>query len=148
MKYKLNDVLEKFASLVFNVGADEDEENLLDDYWDDDEYSEEANDFSQDDEDEEERDEDDKESYKQWLNVFGHIHIVAYGSFSTAKFKQPSGRENCIKLPCAKEVVCDLHGDGLFLNNIRFNQTETDDLNRVFARCVASRLKRGLNNND
>jgi hypothetical protein len=132
MKYKLNDELERLVSLVLNVDADDDEE----DYWDDDEYGEEAN------------DEDDKESYKQWLDAFGHIHIVAYGSFRTGKFRQPSGRETCINIPCAKEVVCDLHGDGLVLSNIRFDQTEADDLNRVFARCLASRLKRGLNYND
>jgi hypothetical protein len=148
MKYKLNDELEKIASLVFNVGADEDYEDLLEDYWDDDEYSEEANDFSQDDEDEEECDEDDKESYEQWLNAFGHIHIVADGSFRTAIFKQPSGREISIKLPCARDVVCDLRGDGIAYTNIRFNQTEADDLSRMFARCLASRLKRGLNDND
>lgn len=148
MKYKLNDELEKIAFLVFNVGADEDEEDLLDDYWDDDEYDEESNDVFQDDKDEEENDENDKESYKQWLNAFGHIHIVADGSFRTVTFKQPSGRETCIKFPCAREVVCDLHGDGLVLNNIRFNQTEADDLNRAFARCLASRLKRGFNDND
>lgn len=143
MRYKLNDELEKIASLVFLVDVDEDEE----DYWDDDEYSEEANDFSQDDKDEEDY-EDDKESYEQWLNAFGHIHIVADGSFRTVAFKQPSGRETCIKLPCAREVVCDLHGDGLVFNNIRFNQTEADDLNRALARCLASRLKRGFNDND
>lgn len=148
MKYKLNDELEKFASLVLNVDANEDEEDLLDDYWDDDEYSEEANDFSRDDEDEEERDEDDKESYEQWLNALGYIRIVAEGSFRTVEFKQPSGLTTPIKYPCAREVVFDFRGDTLALTNIRFNQTETDDLNRALARCLASRLKRGLNNDD
>lgn len=121
MKYKLNDDLEKFASLVLNVDADEDEGEC---------------------------DEDDKESYEQWLNAFGHIHIVADGSFRTVKFKHPSGRETSIKLPCAREVVCDLRGDGIVFTDIRFNQTEADDLSRAFARCVASRLKRGLNDDN
>lgn len=142
MKYRLNDELEKIASLVFNVGADEDEEDLLDDYWDDDEYSEEANDFSQDDEDEEERDEDDKESYEQWLNAFGYIHIVAEASFHTSKCEQPSGRVTSFKIPCAREVVCDLRSDDAVFTGIRFNQTEVDDLNRALARCVASYFKR------
>lgn len=148
MKYKLNDELEKFASLVLNVDADEDEEDLLDDDWDDDEYDEEENDVFQDDEDEEECDDRDKKSYEQWLNAFGHIRIVAEGSFRTVEFKQPSGLTTPINYPCAREVVFDFRGDTLALTNIRFNQAETDDLNRALARCLASRLKRGLNNDD
>lgn len=139
MKYKLNDELEKLAFLVLNVENETDDEGELED----DVYDV----FQDDADDEEENDEDDKEYYEQWLNAIGHIRVVAEGAFNTVKLKQPSGRETCINVPRAREAICDLHSDNIVLTNIRFNQTEADDLSRALARCLASRLKRGLNDN-